>query len=118
VETENAYPRYIDITDTEPHVKGTVTGFSEAPSKFGQVVVVNMVLDDDEERALWLSRTVLRQKVAELKPEIGETLEVQCLGQKEGAGGTYWSFKVTCPDRPAFRPDWSQLADEDDGIEP
>jgi len=73
-----------------------------------------MTLEDSpDERALWLSRTVLRQRVAELSPEVGEVLEVECLGQKDGANGTYWNFKVTCPDRPAFKPDWGTLAEDD-----
>jgi hypothetical protein len=115
VEAEREYAEFID--PREQDVEGVVRGFSEAPTKFGDAIVIELELGDGGRRALWLTSTVLKNKIARLKPKIDERLEVSFLGQRDGANGSYNDFAVSCPDRPAYEPDWDKLADEPEAEE-
>jgi hypothetical protein len=104
------YPKFINPIEAG-EVEGTVTGLDKAPTKFGQAMIVNLAVDG-EERALWLTQTVLRSQFGQLKPKVGEKIRVEYLGMRDGAGGEYHNFRVTAPDRPPFVPDWDALAGE------
>jgi hypothetical protein len=113
------YPKYVDLTGEEPEVHGTIESFDQAPTKYGEAVVVNVKVEPDGEvRAVWLTQTVLRSAFARLRPDVGERIAITYEGQRDGANGAYHDFKVSCPDRPPFKPDWDALGDEDgDGSE-
>ena len=58
---ESEYPAFVDPKQED--VDGVVVSFAEAPTKFGDCVVVNIDVDG-EVRALWLTSTVLRRQFA------------------------------------------------------
>jgi hypothetical protein len=99
--------------------EGIIESYSEGPNRFNpgtNTPICNILLDDiGQVRSLWIARFVLRSKFAELKPKVGERVRVEYLGMREGGNGNnYHHYSVTCPDRPAFTPDWSELGDGDE----
>lgn len=107
---ETAFPKFIDPKDET--VEGMFVGFSEAPTKFGDAVVVEIRLPSGEHRALWLNTTVLRSQFARLRPEVGERIGVEYLGLREGAKGSYHDFWLSAPDRKPYAPNWDAIAGE------
>lgn len=112
----SAYPEFIDPRAGD--ISGVIRGFSEGPTKFGDAVTIDLELDDGTHRTLWLTHTVLKNKVARLKPDVGERIDVRYLGKRDGAANAYHDFAVTMPERPEFKPDWDAIGDEDPGPEP
>jgi hypothetical protein len=101
------YPQFIDPTKED--IVGKIEAFDQAPTKFGDAIVVTLATDNRELRSLWLTQTVLKSRFARLKPQIGERIVVRRTGMREGAGGPYHDFDIEIPDRPPFVPDWDKL---------
>lgn len=112
--TGSEFPAPMIFDETGSTVVGEVVGFSEGPSKFRPepIVIVNLRRDDGVTLALWCNSTVLQSKVARLRPKIGERLEVEYLGKRQGASAEYKDYRVEVLDREPFQPDWSSLSGE------
>lgn len=107
MDSSSAYPQFID--PKEELVDGVIVGFDRAPTKFGEADIVRVKPAEGEERSLWLTATVLKSKMARLKPKVGERITVEYLGEREGANATYGDYAVEMPDRPPYVPDWDKL---------
>ena len=118
--TESEYPAPVILGDPGDEITGEVVGFSEGPSKFSPdpITIVNLRRDDGVVLALWLNSTVLQNKVARLRPKVGELLEVEYLGKRQGANAEYKDYRVAVPDRQPFEPDWSSIGGEVEEPEP
>jgi hypothetical protein len=107
------FPAFVDPVKESPII-GTILGFDRAPTKFSEgknVVIANLDIDG-ETRALWLTSTVLRSQFARLRPEVGERVQVEYRGVRQGFNAEYHNFAVTMPDRPPYVPDWDEMEDE------
>jgi hypothetical protein len=106
------FPAPVIFDEPGSTILGEVVGFSEGPSKFKPepIVIVNLRRADGVVLALWLNSTVLQSKVARLRPKLGEQLEVEYLGKRQGASAEYRDFRVTVIDREPFEPDWAALS--------
>lgn len=111
---DGEFPPPVIFGEPGSSVVGEVVGFSEGPSKFRPepIVIVNLRRDDDVVLALWLNSTVLQSKVARLRPKIGERLEVEYLGKRQGSNAEYRDYRCAVLDREPFTPDWAAVAGE------
>ena len=115
MQNASEFPASFIATQPGDSVAGTLVRFSKGVSAYGEKVIAVIEDPDGNEHSLWLFGHVLLSKFAELRPAVGEAIEVRYLGlRKAAAGHTYENWSLMLPDRPQgeFEPDWSALAAE------
>lgn len=75
---------------------GTLEGYDEAATDYGEYTVAHVRDEEGVLRGLWLMHSVLQDEWKEASPEIGERVGIQYLGQREGKDHSYhmWVVKV------------------------
>jgi hypothetical protein len=109
------YPPAIILKEPGARAEGTLVEYSAAPTRFsnGKDVPIAVIEDKDGNRgSLWLNTTVLLSQFAKIRPKPGERMVITYRGLKDDADPPYHDWRVTCPDRPPYVPDWDALAGE------
>jgi hypothetical protein len=92
---------------------GTVVETSERTGEYGKypIVTVRQGETAETELAFHAIHTVAQVELADMAPQVGETIAIKYLGKREAANGkaTYHAYKIAV-DRAAEKFDWSDYA--------
>ena len=111
------YPEVL-ILEPGDEVEGRFLRLERGHTRDGDERAIAILEVDGAERAIWLHEKALRGQFRQLRPEVGETVNIEKGREKResGSGFRYWPFRVTAPERPAAGLDWSEdLLGADDG---
>lgn len=78
-------------------VEGKISSLSVGHSDYGQHPIIELTKEDGTRVAIHAFHTTLRNKLAEVKPKVGNTLAVKYFGEvepKSGKGPSYHKYLV------------------------
>lgn len=98
-------------------LEGEVVGLSSHDNGYGRYPIVTVRMHDGHRLALHAWHAVAKMKLVELRPEIGEQIQITYLGMKQPRdpkAKPYNNYSIVMPDRPASGGiDWDAIDTSD-----